>query len=325
MVELGRLQKLNLREVWEKEDLDFTPWLTQEENLSILSETLNLELELEAQEKNVGPFRADILCRNTDDGSWVLIENQLEKTDHNHLGQLMTYAAGLHAVTIIWISAQFTDEHRAALDWLNDITDEDFRFFGLEVELWKIGDSSPAPKFNIISKPNDWTRSVARASKQIVEGELTETKAAQLKYWTLFRERLLAEGSSVRPQKPFPQHWMNFGIGRTGFLLGGLLNSTENRIGVELYINNDDAKPYFWLLNAQKNEIEQKLGFTLEWMELPERKSCRLVHYWKDRNPLQEDGWGESQAWMQEKLETLKTVLGPIVKTLDPEDWEAQK
>ena len=123
----------------------------REESIELLGETIGIELELEAQEKDVGPFRADILCKNTEDDSWVLIENQIEKTDHKHLGQLMTYAAGSQAVTIVWVASKFTEEHRAALDWLNKITDDNFRFFGLEVELWKIGDSPAAPKFNIIS------------------------------------------------------------------------------------------------------------------------------------------------------------------------------
>ena len=119
-----------------------------------------MELELEAQETDVGQFRADILCKNTDDRSWVLIENQLERTDHRHLGQILTYAAGLHAVTICWIAESFADEHRATIDWLNEISDDKFQFFGLEIEVWKIGDSPPAPKFNVVSRPNDWTRGV---------------------------------------------------------------------------------------------------------------------------------------------------------------------
>ena len=126
---LGRLQQIrDLKKYWEKEATDFTPWLAQEENLALLGDTIGIDLELEAQEKNVGPFRADILCKDTGNGQWVLIENQLEKTDHTHLGQLLTYAAGLNAVTIVWISARFTDEHRAAIDWLNEISNENNRF-----------------------------------------------------------------------------------------------------------------------------------------------------------------------------------------------------
>lgn len=114
--QLGRLEKVELREVWKTEASDFTPWLAQEQNIELLGETIGIDLEVEAQEKNVGPFRADILCKDTLTDNWVLIENQLERTDHTHLGQLLTYAAGLNAVTIVWIAERFTDEHRATLD-----------------------------------------------------------------------------------------------------------------------------------------------------------------------------------------------------------------
>ena len=138
---LGRLERVELRDIWLSEASDFTPWLARKENLEILGQTLGMiDLELEAQERPVGPFRADILCKDIETNRWVLIENQLERTDHNHLGQLLTYASGLEAVTIVWIAARFTEEHRSTLDWLNRITDESFRFFGLEVEHWRIGD-----------------------------------------------------------------------------------------------------------------------------------------------------------------------------------------
>jgi hypothetical protein len=149
---LGRLTRVDLRNIWTSESSDFTPWLAREENLTVLGEALSIDLELEAQEKAVGPFRADILCKDIGTGAWVLVENQLERTDHSHLGQLLTYASGLEAVTIVWIAARFTEEHRSTLDWLNKITDESFRFFGLEVELWRIGDSPAAPKFKLASE-----------------------------------------------------------------------------------------------------------------------------------------------------------------------------
>src|SRR5688572_6347136 len=138
---LGRLERVNLREAWTNEAYDFTPWLALPENLRLLSDVVGIELEVEAVEKNVGPFIADILCKDTLTDGWVLIENQLEKTDRRHLGQVLTYAAGLKAQTIVWIANPFTDEHRAAVDWLNEITDDHLKFFGLEVELWRIGSS----------------------------------------------------------------------------------------------------------------------------------------------------------------------------------------
>lgn len=170
---LARLEPVvDLQTVWKNEAQDFTPWLAREENLALLGETIGMELEFEAQEKDVGPFRADLLCRDTVTNELVLIENQLERTNHTHLGQLVTYAAGLGARTIVWIADRFRDEHRAAMDWLNENTKEDINFFGLEVELWRIGNSAIAPRFNVISKPNTWTKRV-EASKRLGSGELT--------------------------------------------------------------------------------------------------------------------------------------------------------
>ena len=141
-MKIGKLKKVELRKLWKGEATDFTPWLAKEENIAALSEEIGIELEVISEEQSVGPFRADILCKSTIDDTYVLVENQLEKTDHNHLGQLMTYAAGLEAVTIVWIAKKFTEEHRAALDWLNRITDEEIRFFGIEVEAFQIGDKT---------------------------------------------------------------------------------------------------------------------------------------------------------------------------------------
>ena len=219
---MGQLHRVDLRDVWLSEPQDFTPWLAQENNLKILGDALGIELELEAQEKSVGPFRADILCRSLDDDSLVLIENQLEKTDHIHLGQLLTYAAGLQSVTSVWIAANFTEEHRAALDWLNQVTNESVRFFGLEIELWQIDESVPAPKFNVVSKPNDWSRQVSLAARQMSDQPITEGKKLQLQFWQEFAGYLKEGKSPIRPQTPRPQHWMTFGIGRTGFNMHAL-------------------------------------------------------------------------------------------------------
>jgi hypothetical protein len=165
--DLSRLHRVDLREAWKSEPADFTPWLARPENLELLGESLGIQLELESIEKSVGPFAADILCKDPVSEQWVLIENQLEQTDHTHLGQIITYSAGLNAVTVIWIAGQFVDQHRAALDWLNEITAEGTDFFGVEVELWRIG-SSPqmAPKFNVVSKPNAWSKQVPKAAQE---------------------------------------------------------------------------------------------------------------------------------------------------------------
>ncbi|MCE2517027.1 MAG: DUF4268 domain-containing protein [Alphaproteobacteria bacterium] len=310
---LGRLEKVDLRYIWETEAQDFTPWLAREDNLAILGETLKMELELEAQEKKVGPFSADLLCTNTDDGSMVLIENQLERTDHTHLGQLITYAAGLHTVNIVWIASPFTDEHRAALDWLNEITDTNYRFFGLEVELWKIGESPPAPKFNIISKPNDWSRSVAKEARN---KSARPTKLLQQDYWQALKEFGEMNGSELRFQSPRPQHWFNFGIGKTNTKLVALVNSRTKKITVGFESYGDAGTLCYENLHAQKAEIERELGFSPDWLPL-EGKKVSAIWYSRDGDISDKSQWPELHNWMITHLEKMDKVFRPRVKAMD--------
>ena len=318
---LAKLRVVELRDVWESEADDFTPWLAGEENIKILGDSIVIDLEVEAQEKNVGPFRADILCKDTDNGNWVLIENQLEQTDHKHLGQLLTYAAGLQAVTVVWVAATFTEEHRATLDWLNEITDERFRFFGLEIELWRIEDSPPAPKFNIVSKPNDWSRSVTQSAKRISEEAPTELQKTQLRYWSELKSAIEDSKSFIRPQTPSPQHWTNFGIGRTDFHIAATINSRENRLGVELNIRGDDAKAHYNLLFEQKEEIEASIESTLVWMELPDKKASRIVLFNDGCDLKDEDDWSRQHKWFIASLEKFDNTFRNKVKSLNARDW----
>lgn len=325
-MELSRLQRVELRDIWETEAQDFTPWLAQEENLAILSETIGIELELEAQEKSVGPFRADILCRNldgSDDESWVLIENQLERTDHNHLGQLLTYASGLHTVTIIWIAAKFSDEHRAALDWLNDITEEKFRFFGLEVELWRIGESPAAPKFNIISKPNDWSRSVSRAARKISEENLTPARQNYLKYWTGLAEFLNTHSNKIKPRKPLPQHWTNLSLGRSGITLHTRASVRDNWIAVDITLRDENAKSFFSQLSEDKDAIEKELGYPIDWLELPDKKASIIRIVKNVDNLMDENSWEQHYYWLTGKLEDFDQVFRERIRNLSVEDWVA--
>ncbi|GMU80964.1 MAG: hypothetical protein AMXMBFR47_08350 [Planctomycetota bacterium] len=313
---LGRMERVDLRQVWQKEAGHFTPWLAGEENLALLADTLGLDLELESQEKGVGPFRADIVCKDLADGTLVLIENQLEKTDHTHLGQLMTYAAGLDAVTVVWIAERFTEEHRAALDWLNEITGENVTFFGLEIELWKIGNSPVAPKFNIVSKPNDWTKGGAGGRGGGGGTALTETKLRQQEYWVALRAFLSERKSSLKPQKAHPQHWLTVSIGRSNFQLSATVNTLKERIAVELYISGAEAKSWFKVLEAQRVEIEKEFGAPLEWMELPEREACRILVIRADSSIEDRSKWPEQHTWLMETLEKMSAVFKPRVKSL---------
>lgn len=323
--DLGRIERVELRNIWTSEAGAFTPWLAQPENLAILSEELDIELELEAQEKSVGPFRADILCKDIGRNSWVLIENQLERTDHTHLGQLLTYASGLEAVTIVWIAARFTEEHRSTLDWLNKITDESFRFFGVEVELWRIGASPVAPKFNIVSKPNDWSRSVAVAARAIDDSELSETRVMQRNYWAAFHQALEAAGGSVSGNRtPQPQSWMNYPVGRSGFMLGAVMVRPKQQVRAELYISNNRAKEYFALLESQKTSTEHELGYALDWEPLPDGRDSRVSVSLNNVDPENEADWPRQHQWLAKHLNDLHRVFSNRVRALKLEETEGR-
>jgi hypothetical protein len=319
---LGKLERVDLRNVWPTEDRDFTPWLARQDNLELLAETIGMELELEAQEKEVGPFRADILCKNMEDDAWVLIENQIERTDHRHLGQLLTYAAGLQAVSIVWVASKFTEEHRAALDWLNKITDDNFRFFGLEVELWRINDSVEAPKFNVVSKPNNWSKSITQAARQLSDQSLSETKAQQYKYWETLNDYLQSHASPLRLQAPKPRHWHNFTVGRSGAKIAATTNTRENRISVELYFyHREYSKAFFHLLMRDKDAIHEELGFALDWQELPDKTASRIAIY-KEANPMNDSDWANQHLWIKDKAERFNAVFRKRIVALDPDEWE---
>jgi hypothetical protein len=325
--ELGRLERVVLREVWLSEASDFTPWLAEEQNIGILSDAIGIELEVEAQEKEVGPFRADILCKDTATGSWVLVENQLERTDHVHLGQLLTYAAGLQAVTIVWIAERFTEEHRAALDWLNEITDDRFNFFGLEIELWRIGNSPVAPKFNVVCKPNDWTKTVAAGAAQVERESLTDAKQLQLDFWTGFRSYVEEHAERIKATKPLPQHWMNIALGRSGFKLAAIASLYDSvaetydshELRAEAIIESTDSKAHFARLEAEKSEIEAEMGEPFTWHNPAGKRMCKIYV----RKPViltDRDKWPVYHGWLLEKLEAMHRVFALRVKQLDIHD-----
>ena len=324
---LGRLEKItDLREIWKTEAQDFTPWLAKEENLSLLGETINLELELEAVEKDVGPFRADILCRDTSDNSLVLVENQVERTDHTHLGQLLTYAAGLNTVTIVWIAKKFTDEHRATLDWLNEITGDKINFFGLEIELWRIGGSAIAPKFNIVSKPNDWTKGKAASSDNLTSKDLTPTQQLKLNYWQSFRSYISEHSTILSPKKASTDHWMSFGIGTSKAHMSALLNTQQCLVSVGLNINwSEERLAIFHLLKKERETIERELGSKLDWEEKPDKRASSVYMRNQNMDPNETDNWSEQHKWMLKGLEKFREVFGARIKSMDVGDWEPEE
>ena len=316
MTDLGRLKKIDLRSVWKKEDTHFTPWLAKAENIALLGETLGLELEVEAVEQSVGPFRADILCKDTSDNSWVLIENQLERTDHSHLGQLITYAAGLDAVTIVCIAAKIADDHRKACDWLNEITDENVSFFALEVELWAIGDSQAAPKFNIVSQPNDWGEKVVAAKKVIASGANTELGQLQIDYWTAFESRLAAANGSVKARKKVSGSWIGHGIGKSWVTLNTAMVTTKGLLRVEIYLGGKVAKGYFSELIEKKAEIESTLGTSLDWQAMEGKTEARICLVRPDNDFQDKSAWPDQHEWLLKWVLRFHKVFLPFIQQL---------
>lgn len=318
MTALGRLQRVELRDVWQHEAYNFTPWLAQPGNLAILSEELGLELELVGQEVAVGPYAADIVCKDTFSGTHVLIENQLERTDHSHLGQILTYAAALEARNVVWIASRFTDEHRAAIDWLNEITNDAWQFFGLEIELWRIGNSDPAPRFNMICRPNDWSRAVRDEAAKV--GTASPTQSFQLKFWSAFRDYMMFKG--LRAPKPSAQSWQSFRVGRTGFSIEGVIKRNERQMLVRLYINCDDLPPksVFKYLLARRESIEAEMATALEWNELPGKKGCVIAVVRAEADLDDESAWPQLHAWLETQVARMEKVFRPLIVSLGASD-----
>lgn len=305
---LGRIKKVELRKAWSHEASDFTNWFAEEENLRLLSDEIGVDIKLIQTEATVGRFNVDILAEEENTGNKIVIENQLEATNHDHLGKIITYASGFDASMVIWVVKEARDEHRQAIDWLNEHTDEDLAFFLIQVELWQIGDSPFAPKFEIISKPNDWAKTVKQS---VGSSRVTDTKVRQLEFWEQFKTFAENHNTILRVQKPSPQHWLNISVGSSHAHISLTLNSFDEVIRTELYIPSN--KEVYHFLEQRKDEIEKELGYKVEWMELSGKKASRI----KAEFPgliENTDEWEKYFAWLQETAEKFKKVFSKQLK-----------
>lgn len=298
IVSLSRLVMVPLREAWPDEATNFTPWLAEEPNLALLGEALGLPLALEAKEKPVGAFAADILARDSNSGNWVLIENQLTPTDHRHLGQLLTYAAGLDARTVVWVAEAFREEHRAAIDFLNQATTDGYSFFAVQIELYRIGESPFAPRFSVVSKPNDWNKKAQLVRSSLAEIP-NETQLQYQEYWTALitaaanRYPALA---SRNPWKTNAQRIENLRGGDPALVIDAVF-AWDKGLRLNVYIDGLLAKVAFRQLLECRQEIERRFGNELVWEELPEARASRISFYMpgiekrenKSRWPMQHD------------------------------------
>lgn len=308
----GEIKKVNVRTVWENEQYDFTPWLAEEENMAQLATALGLELEVEGHEVAVGPYSADILAKDVSTGRYVVIENQFGKTNHDHLGKLITYGSVLDVSTVIWLSENFTEEHQKALDWLNDHTVEDLDFYGVILELWQIDQSRPAVRFNVASRPNVI---VKQATAVKAMGQLTENQKTQLDFWTVFRGKLAAKKISKNPPGARPQYWYDISIGKTDICLSNIISIRESRIALRVYLRSKIADAALEQLQAQKDEIEKEIGEQLQWNPNPERKE-KVISLSIKADLNNREKWPEYCEWLVDRVAKFRKVFGPRIKKL---------
>jgi len=259
---LSKLNKVELRDVWGHEEFDFSNWLAQEENLDVLSEEIGIDIKLVKTEANVGKYSVDILAEEELSGRKIIIENQLEDTNHDHLGKIITYASGYDAEIIIWIVKDVREEHQKAIEWLNEHTDENISFFLIKIELWQIENSNPAPKFEIMVSPNEWAKAIKTNPGN---NELTETKLKQLEFWGKFKNYVLEKDRKIRLRTPRPQHWYDISMGSSDAHVALTINSQKNLLGCEIYINRN--KDLFNFLREKKTLIEKEIGEKIEWVD----------------------------------------------------------
>lgn len=313
--DFGRLERIDIRDIWKHEAHDFTPWLL--DNADRLAEALQIQLELRAAEHPVGDFSLDLIGRDLTNDCELIVENQLGATDHGHLGQLMTYAAGTKAQTIVWIAPEFREEHREALRWLNDIAGEKARFFGVEVSVVRIGDSLPAPLFELRAEPNEWTSIVSREARPASERE-----SQHRSYW----QRFLPEFARRHPDWRFGKQngknaWYILSSPyRYCRLVVGFVSN--RRLMAELYIDSGDREKNLTILErlqAAKADIDVAFGGELEWQELTNRRACRIVSYGEgsvsevDRYPEFIEWMIDTHARMRRALEAANVDLSDIL------------
>lgn len=271
MTNLGTLKEItDLRSIWPHEALNFTPWVA--ENVDLLADAVGLDITVDETESSVGDFNVDIYASETGTDRKIIIENQLEDTDHDHLGKLITYASGKGADVVIWVVKHAREEHKAAVEWLNNHTDDKIGFFLCEIKLFQIGDSQIAPAFTVVERPNDWTKEIRKTASA------NSTQQQRLEYWQAFNDYAFSDANFSRifnKRKPTTDHWMDFSIGSSACHIAVSQIQKRKAVDVELYINDD--KELFKSLFAHKDEIEKNMEMELEWKELTERKASRIL------------------------------------------------
>lgn len=307
-MKLGKLKEVDIRKVWAHEQYDFSAWLAKEENINELGDTLNLSLTDVETEKYVGNYRCDILCKDEITGKNVLIENQLESSNHDHLGKIITYASGLDAAVVVWIVSNARSEHASAVEWLNKHTDEDVSFFLIEIHAYTIGDSEPAPFFKIIEQPNDFVKAIKEyTSKE----NLNESQTKRLEFWTMFNEVLDGRGKPFNKRKATTDHWYSVAVGSSSCHISIDLVNREHKIRVGLWI--PDNKELYDSLYENKEAIEGKTKLSLIWDRLDDKKASIVCTYIDNLDFNKQDNYSELMNMIIDYVLELRTILKPYI------------
>ena len=276
---IGKLEEVDIRELWKHEQYDFSEWLSKKENIENLNDILGLTLVDISKETYVGSYRCDLFAKDETTGIKVIIENQLEMSNHDHLGKIITYASGLDAKVVVWIVKEAREEHRSAIEWLNNNTNSNINFFLIEIHAYKIGNSDNAPMFQVIEQPNDFIKN----NKSINSNDtMNKSQSQRLEFWNQFNNVLIERGKPFNVRKATTDHWYNVAIGTSDAHIDITLVNKDSVIGVELYIT--DNKGLFDKLYQKKAEIENDLGFKLDWRRLNNSKASRIVTFIKGLN-----------------------------------------
>jgi len=308
-INLSRITKVNPRDIWKHEALDFTQWLAKDDNISILCEELGIEIENVKPEASAGRYNVDIIADEIDSRRKVIIENQLEPTDHKHLGQILTYASAYDAAIIIWVVTDYTEEHKQAIDWFNRNIAQGISFFLIQIEVYRIGNSDPAPKFNIISEPNDW----GKALKKSEDGDAySDLKLQQKEFWDGLKEYASHANTRLNFGRiAKPQHWFNLSFGTSKCHIALTQNSQKKYVACEVFIRH--GKDLYQILFDNKENIEKELGYEVEWMELPEATASRIIVTHKG-DPRNKENWEEYYKWLLITAEEFARVFIKYIK-----------
>ena len=307
-MKLGKIKEVDIRSVWAHEQYDFSKWLAEDENIRALGEELNLSLTDVDTEQFVGSYRCDIICKDELTGKSVLIENQLEQTNHDHLGKIITYASGLDASVVVWIVANARDEHASAIEWLNKHTDDDVSFFLVEVHAYTIGDSVPAPMFKIIEQPNDFAKTVKAIAHK---GELNETQTNRIQFWNQFNDIIDQRGKPFNKRKATSDHWYSVAVGSSQCHISIDLVNKEHRIRVGMWI--DDNKEMYDAFLVHRDEIEEAAGRQYEWDRLEGKKAAIICTYIPGLNYHKQDNYPELMNQIIDLVVAMRAAFTPFI------------